>query len=50
MVRKNESIPPFPLRKGEISLTYVGMLIATTQEKRKQEGLVMGFPSSLTQR
>ena len=32
-----------PLRKVKRNLTYVGMLIATTQEKRKKGGLVPGF-------
>ena len=33
-------------RKGESKLTYVGILIATTQEKRKQGDPVPGFSSS----
>ena len=46
-VRNQRSLFPLtPLRKGETKLTYVGMLIATMQYKRRRVGLALGFSSS----
>ena len=49
MVNKNKPFLLTPLRKGERKLTYVGMLVATSQKKIKQGGLVMYFSFSETQ-
>ena len=43
IVNKNKPSLPTPLSKGGSNFTYVGMLIAITQEKIKQEYLVLGF-------
>ena len=39
-----------PPKKEERKLTYIGMLIETKQEKRKQGGLVLVFSSSCIKR
>ena len=46
MINQRRLLPLTTLRKGGRNLTYVGMLIATTKEK-KQGGLALGFLSSL---